>query len=468
MTCEIAILNKEAVVLAADSASSLVDESGTLRKVFTTSTKIYNLGEEHSVGIMSYGSAEFMSIPWDVIISLFCDYISSPEKQINRLEEYADEFINFLENDTIIKNKEEEYLEQSIIHYINKIIEIIIESEEAEKEESGIEEFTPTKLDELWQSTLQSETKSLKNNILVEFKDRTNDLFRKKVNKAVDNALKKMIKNCKDYDYDPDKNRYLEQLQSYDSDTKKIIELIIYSEDILGSGIVIAGFGKEEIFPSLVSFEIGACYYGILKYKNGEKEIIGKIEKDKLSPKCAAIIPFAQKDVIETFLNGIDSEGHDNLVKEAGSLTESNFLEVLKDKRKVEEFLLSSIGPGPLQEDVLKSCIKSLNKFKNSVKTLNNSEIKHIVFSIIKTYRNWIEFLIDEEYKSKIITSITYIPKEELVLLAENLINMTSIKRKISSDIETVGGPTDVIVISKTDGFKWIKRKKYYEPELND
>ena len=32
---------------------------------------------------------------------------------------------------------------------------------------------------------------------------------------------------------------------------------------------------------------------------------------------------------------------------------------------------------------------------------------------------------------------------------------------------ETVGGEVDVAVISKGDGFIWIKRKHYFKPELN-
>ena len=32
---------------------------------------------------------------------------------------------------------------------------------------------------------------------------------------------------------------------------------------------------------------------------------------------------------------------------------------------------------------------------------------------------------------------------------------------------ETVGGPIDVAVISKGDGFIWIKRKHYFQRELN-
>jgi hypothetical protein len=33
--------------------------------------------------------------------------------------------------------------------------------------------------------------------------------------------------------------------------------------------------------------------------------------------------------------------------------------------------------------------------------------------------------------------------------------------------METVGGPIDVAVISRGDGFIWIKRKQYFDPNLN-
>ena len=51
--------------------------------------------------------------------------------------------------------------------------------------------------------------------------------------------------------------------------------------------------------------------------------------------------------------------------------------------------------------------------------------------------------------------------------MAEALINLTSLKRRVSPEEETVGGPTDVAVITKGDGMVWIKRKQYFPPELN-
>jgi len=58
-------------------------------------------------------------------------------------------------------------------------------------------------------------------------------------------------------------------------------------------------------------------------------------------------------------------------------------------------------------------------------------------------------------------------PKEELAVLAEALINLTALHRRTSQYAETVGGPTDVAVISKGDGFIWVKRKHYFDAKYN-
>ena len=51
--------------------------------------------------------------------------------------------------------------------------------------------------------------------------------------------------------------------------------------------------------------------------------------------------------------------------------------------------------------------------------------------------------------------------------MAESLIYLTYLKRRISSEEESVGGPIDVAIISKGDGFIWKKRKHYFNEDLN-
>jgi hypothetical protein len=57
--------------------------------------------------------------------------------------------------------------------------------------------------------------------------------------------------------------------------------------------------------------------------------------------------------------------------------------------------------------------------------------------------------------------------KEDLANLAEAMVELTAIQKRVSRDIETVAGPVDIAVVSKGDGFVWIKRKHYFEAEFN-
>ncbi len=60
-----------------------------------------------------------------------------------------------------------------------------------------------------------------------------------------------------------------------------------------------------------------------------------------------------------------------------------------------------------------------------------------------------------------------FLSKEELASAAETFVNLVSFRKKVIMVDETVGGPIDVVVITKGDGLIWIKRKHYFEPKLN-
>ena len=75
--------------------------------------------------------------------------------------------------------------------------------------------------------------------------------------------------------------------------------------------------------------------------------------------------------------------------------------------------------------------------------------------------------LLEKENLGPIMSIVGQLPKEELAEMAEALMNLTSLKRRVTPAAGTVGGPVDVAVISKGDGLVWMKRKHYFAPELN-
>jgi hypothetical protein len=72
-----------------------------------------------------------------------------------------------------------------------------------------------------------------------------------------------------------------------------------------------------------------------------------------------------------------------------------------------------------------------------------------------------------DKFVNPLLDILISLPKTELASMAESLVSLTSLKRRLSDSAETVGGPVDVALISKGDGFIWIDRKHYFSPELN-
>ena len=72
-----------------------------------------------------------------------------------------------------------------------------------------------------------------------------------------------------------------------------------------------------------------------------------------------------------------------------------------------------------------------------------------------------------DKYTAPIENAISMMPIGELATVAEVFVNLEQIQQRMSLETETVGGPIDVAVISKHDGFVWIKRKHYFDLNLN-
>jgi hypothetical protein len=95
------------------------------------------------------------------------------------------------------------------------------------------------------------------------------------------------------------------------------------------------------------------------------------------------------------------------------------------------------------------------------------SEIKEVLHRVSSALASTFgDSLLDvrmTHYALPIVNVVAVLPKDELAAMAEALVNLTSVRRRLSFDVETVGGPIDVAVISKGDGFIWIRRKNYFD-----
>jgi hypothetical protein len=108
-----------------------------------------------------------------------------------------------------------------------------------------------------------------------------------------------------------------------------------------------------------------------------------------------------------------------------------------------------------------------INEHKLSMPAENKDAVIATLDGLIANFTQEMQGMKNRYFVRPVLDSVGALPIDELAAMAEALVNLTSFKRKVTMVQESVGGPIDVAVISKGDGFIWIKRKHYFSPELN-
>lgn len=200
------------------------------------------------------------------------------------------------------------------------------------------------------------------------------------------------------------------------------------------TGLVFVGYGENEIYPSIYPINIVIGFDNRLKYSIDHANIFSISEHGP----GAVIAPFAQTDVTLTILRGINPSFQDII---------SNVVD--KSIKSYTKAITDLLDAHP-STTTISSAVKGLD---------NNAVIREITQNINRE--------MFECYTNPLLNTIVSLDKEYMAHMAESFISLTSLVRRMQPGEETVGGPVDVAVISKGDGFIWINRKHYFKPELN-
>jgi len=98
MTAVVAILNKSAVALAADSAVTVTGANG--RKIYNTANKIFTLSKHHPIGIMIYNSASFMNVPWETIIKIYRQQLK--DRSLPKILDYKNDRVTHISHNYLL------------------------------------------------------------------------------------------------------------------------------------------------------------------------------------------------------------------------------------------------------------------------------------------------------------------------------------------------------------------------------
>lgn len=417
MTAEVAIANSGAVALAADSAVTIGGQ-----KIYNSALKVFSLSKVAPVGAMVYGNATLLGVPWETLIKEYRKQLGST--RFEKLEKYSTDLISYLNKSTKFfpKTIQEGWLRSNIRGIFGP-------------QKRQLEEWIKARLDAGSQPTEAEIQDALKDILkaaidqierfpkIANLPDGMDRLIQTRFGRAIDEVTKEIFQA---FPLRKDHQRALRKLAS-----------ILHTRAIFSngtSGLVVAGFGEDELYPSIVTYQVDGFILDRMKCQRSAEKCI-RIEQAG----NAAIVPFAQDDMVYTFMQGM------NPVVE-------KFVRTYLDRLFVRL-------PDLLADDTLAGT--------DAEKTAAREKLRSDANSLLKDFLNQFTTHTQQSHVLPIIEMVAVLPKDELAAMAESLVNLTAFKRRMTRDLETVGGPIDVAVISKGDGLVWVKRKHYFPQELN-
>jgi hypothetical protein len=273
MTAEIAIINKTAVALAADSAVTLRDPSTS--KIYNTANKLFMLSKFEPVGIMVYGAAEFMATPLETIIKMYRSHLGS--KTFSRLNDYAQDFIRFLESNSLLfpaeKQRESFHLIVNRLFWrvrydIDEKVKARIANAPATDED--IRQIAEQKIDEFYRNWSSVERLA---SVGEEFEEAIAVVYKEAIADNVGSVFEQLpVNNCIDK---------LTNLAAFR------ITRDFWPESC---GLVFAGFGTLDVLPCVKSFVIETVVHNKTRFATRPR-----LSNDMNEKPSASIIPFARR-----------------------------------------------------------------------------------------------------------------------------------------------------------------------------
>jgi hypothetical protein len=410
MTAEVAVLNKSGVALAADSA--VTTEFRGREKIFTTANKIFTLSKVHPVGIMINGNVEHFGCPWEIIIKEF--RARQKDTGFGDLRGYVDAFVSMIREKRFLS--EHGQAASVVMTGLSTLGELEGRMRDSGKrwEASAIKGILGEMIDyaskrapipgfdDIKQRTFDAQYGSYLDEICDDGDDGWAD---KKVPRTCRSLFKAAVLNAMTHAL----NTQLE------------------------TGIVIAGYGHDDLFPKLYEISVDGGFLDKVRCFEPYKLDMGT------DPIGAEISTFAQDATVQAFLNGLDEKFS---IFHTGMFTHT--MQLVADELLKEHTTMNA--------DERRVAAVMINQRINEA---------------IDDFREESDDFSQEEFRVPVLEVLRTAPKETLAELAESLVSITSLRQRVSGDAETVSGPVDVALISKGDGFIWIKRKHYFDTELN-
>ena len=424
MTAVVGILNKKGVALAADSAVTW----SRGYKVTKNGNKMVRLSNVLPICVMFTGNGAFMRTQWDIIARHYRQHRGDIKHET--VEACMHDFFRYIADNGLFRdpesvlNRTKDRLDDLFYNIDNRL------DHKYTKRDNYGKLTSPRSFQKAFAVLLNRLCKDwLKEGVCPHFQNYTQQNFNDYTKDIFDDFI---AMNSYDEDNPICFGLYP---QSILTSLRQLLEktLMIWlttrrMDDDDRAELVFSGYGEKQEYPSLVSAIVCEGFDSRVNYHVRPQDVICISDE-----RPAAICPFAQKDVIRSILRGIHRDyGHI-----ISSAIKSSF-----DPMSYEIF-------DPFADDDINFLDFSEKLQEVKADDLSRNVFRQVNRLLDNNQRQWEKALENYDLQS-------------MAALAESLIDLTGFHRILTFQQEGVGGPVDVAVISKNDGFTWLNRKSWY------
>jgi len=418
MTCEIIVANRLGIALAADSAVTFSGSNGNTYA--SGANKIFQLASSEPVAIMIYNGASLNTIPWEILIKAYRRKLG--KDSFDTLSEYRDDLLGFLndQDNPAIHSEVRKVDAKAAYGVCGGFLYNLIQ-------EKAPDIFDPTTPGHTWLPAYNAVSAEIDADLAatdvlpcLEAADLTLALVEEKIGLSL--QISSFVAH---------KVPHLVGVIDPDKLAAQAIETAFkHGSEILESrytGLVIAGFGNSDYLPSFLSLH---CHGFVGRRVLWKAEAQGDINHGITA---SLIQGFARQTMIETFTLGASPE------------------------------IWQSIGSA-FRKHAAQACF---NAAQNANVAVTAVDVLKAVDDVADAFNQQWTYTTIEAHLQPLRAIVAGLALEELAELAENLVMLESLKEKVTSRTQSVGGPIDLAVITKEEGLVWIKRKHYFDPSLN-
>lgn len=410
MTSEILVMNQRALALAADSAVTMFDGGKVI--VRNDQKKLFNLADGMPVGVMFFGVADLMGHPWDVLVEEYRKH--APAKPLKYLRDYAESLfasLDGLESFFPAARYKDEYkrLIASVHRFIFRYAHYLVETGADGPDEAVLEEA----IDRIWRRYQAYPDGRPRKDL---------ECFPPGFGTRLADDHADLISDMIGYSFAAfsislDSRRQLQDIAVF------AVIKDLFLEDI--TGLVFGGFGADEPYPAVVTYNVSAVIEGIVKRARiDETHIDGDVH--------AAISLYADSEASYAFLRGIDVglEGriYGTFHAAAGQLVEK----VVGEFGDIDPVRREAVRREALSEHVpqaVQDCYEAINAHQQ------------------------------QAFIDPVLAVVEISTRQDLAETVHDLVALNIFRKRITAQDPTVGGAIDVAVISRDAGFLWWKRQ---------